>query len=390
MRLLAVVPSIYDRNPSQRYRIEQWEPLLRERGVEITYQPFEDAELNAVLYRAGDTVRKVKLVGRALGRRWRGLQAVRDFDAVYILRETALLGPPWFERWIHRTGVPFVFDFDDAVFVPYVSPSNGYLSYLKFPGKTRTICRLAAHVMAGNEYLADYARAVNNRVTVIPTTVDTSKYTVARPTAAADGPPVIGWTGSYSTAQHLRTLEGALRRLAARERFRLRVIGAPGFEMAGVDVEVVPWRSETEVADLRPIDIGVMPLPDDPWSRGKCGMKALQYMGLAIPTVCSPVGVNSDIIRDGENGLLAATEDDWVEKLTLLLRSAELRERLGAAGRVTVETTFSAAVQAPRVLQIFESVAAFRHGRASSDGTRQLSLCGGASFGSHRYPVIHV
>ncbi len=355
MRLLALVPSIYDRNPSQRYRIEQWEPLLREHGVEITYQPFEDAELNAVLYHAGDTARKVKLVGRALRRRWRGLQAVRDFDAVYILRETALLGPPLFERWIRGTGVPFIFDFDDAVFVPYVSPSNGYLSYLKFPGKTRVICRLAAHVMAGNEYLADYARAVNDRVTVIPTTVDTSKYTVVRPKPPND-PPVIGWTGSYSTAQHLRTLGGALRRLAKQERFRLRVIGAPDFEMEGVEVEVVAWRSETEVADLRPIDIGVMPLPDDPWSRGKCGMKALQYMGLAIPTVCSPVGVNSDIIRDGENGLLAATEDEWVEKLTRVLRSAELRARLGEAGRATVETTYSAAVQAPRVLQVFEAV----------------------------------
>lgn len=369
MRVLAIVPSIYDRNPSQRYRIEQWEPLLRERGVEIVYHPFEDEELNAVLYQAGNTMRKVGLVGRALVRRWQDLQAVREFDAVYILREAALLGPPWFERWIHGTGVPVIFDFDDAVFVPYVSPSNGYLSYLKFPGKTRTICRLAAHVMAGNEYLADYARAVNDHVTVIPTTVDTQKYTVERH-APPNDPPVIGWTGSHSTAQHLQTLGGALRRLAKEERFRLRVIGAPEFELEGVDVEVVAWRSETEVADLRSIDIGVMPLPDDRWSRGKCGMKALQYMGLGIPTVCSPVGVNSDIIRDDENGLLASTEDEWVEKLALLLRSAELRERLGRAGRATVETTYSAAVQAPRVFQIIESVV------RSSSGASRKKLAG--------------
>lgn len=358
MRLLAIVPSIYDRNPSQRYRIEQWEPHLRRMGVEITYQPFEDAELNRVLYQPGQMPRKVGLILKAFTRRAGGLRAVGDFDAVYILREAALLGPPIFEWLIGRSRVPFIFDFDDAVFERYVSPSNGYLSYLKFPGKTRTVCRLAAHVMAGNEYLADYARAVNEHVTVIPTTVDTAAYTV-EPRAPNDV-PVIGWTGSYSTAQHLQTLAGAFNRLAARERFRLRVIGAPGFRLEGlgeIETEVLPWRSETEVADLRPLDIGVMPLPDDRWSRGKCGMKALQYMALAIPTVCSPVGVNSDIIRDGVNGMLASTEDEWVEKLAQLLRAPDLREQLGHAGRATVEERYSAEVQAPRVREIIESVA---------------------------------
>ena len=357
MRLLAIVPSIYDRNPSQRYRIEQWEPLLRERGAEITYKPFESEELNAVLYRQGQMAAKMRLVGEALRRRGRDVRAARDFDAVYLLREAALLGPAFFERRLARAGVPFVFDFDDAVFERYVSPSNGYLSYLKFPGKTRTVCRLAAHVMAGNEYLADYARQFNANVTVIPTTVDTSKYTVEE--RGPNNVPVIGWTGSYSTVKHLLTIAGALRRLAARERFRLRVVGPPAVTLAGLeglDLDVVPWRSETEVEDLRAIDVGVMPLPDDRWSRGKCGMKALQYMGLSIPTVCSPVGVNTEIIHDGENGLLASNEDEWVEKLSLLLRSPQLRESLGRAGRATVEARYSAVVQAPRVFKIFESV----------------------------------
>ena len=366
MRLLAIVPSIYDRNPSQRYRIEQWEPLLKERGVEIVYKPFESEALNAVLYQPGQMAKKMSLVMEALRRRLKDVREARRFDAVYILREAALLGPPLFERMLARARVPFVFDFDDAVFERYVSPSNGYLSYLKFPGKTQTICRLAAHVMAGNEYLADYARRVNRHVTVIPTTVDTSKYTV-EPRAASDV-PVIGWTGSYSTVQHLLTLAGALRRLARTEAFRLRVIGSAGMRLEGfegLDVQVLPWRSETEVEDLRPFDVGVMPLPEDRWSRGKCGMKALQYMGLAIPTVCSPVGVNSEIIRDGENGLLASSEDEWVEKLRMLLRSPDLRLRLGRAGRATVDARYSAAVQAPRVFQILESVVrAAQGGRA--------------------------
>lgn len=354
MRILAIVPSVYDTNPSQRFRIEQWEPLLRERGAEVTFKPFESAELHAVLYKPGRVPEKLRLVGEALRRRAGEVRSATRYDAVYLLREAALLGPPYFERRLRRAGVPFVFDFDDAVFVPYVSPSNGYLSYLKFPGKTRAICRMAAHVMAGNSYLADYAREVNPRVTIVPTTIDTEKYTV-EPRSPNDV-PVVGWSGSYSTAQHLATLSEALRRLAARERFRLRVIGAPDFRIEGVDVEALPWRSETEVEDLHPFDVGIMPLPDDPWSRGKCGLKALQYMALGVPTVCSPVGVNTEIIEDGENGLLAATDDEWVEKLSTLLRSEELRARLGRAGRETVEARYSAAVQAPRVYDIFASV----------------------------------
>jgi len=242
------------------------------------------------------------------------------------------------------------------VFVPYVSPSNGYLSYLKFPAKTKTICRLATHVMAGNPYLADYAKQTNQNVSIVPTTIDTEKYSVLP--RERNPVPVIGWSGSFSTVQHLDSLAGALRRLARTENFRLVVIGTPVYKLDGVDVEALPWRSATEVSDLRQIDIGIMPLPDESWSRGKCGLKALQYMALGIPTVCSPVGVNSEIIQDGVNGFLAGTEDEWVAKLTQLLHDEKLRARLGAAGRATVETKYSAAVQAPRVYEILRSVVA--------------------------------
>jgi glycosyltransferase involved in cell wall biosynthesis len=334
--------------------MEQWEPLLQDRGVDITFESFEFPELNSLLYRRGHLLRKLWLVSRAFARRAKLLRAIHRYDAVYVFREAALLGPPVFERWIHRSGVPMIFDFDDAIFVRYVSPANGYLSYLKFPSKTQTICRLATHVIAGNSYLAGYAGTANSQVTIVPTTIDTDKYAMEpRP---ANDPLVIGWSGSYSTVQHLDTLRSALVRLASKQRFRLRVIGTPSFELEGVDVDAMSWRSETEVEDLRVIDIGIMPLPDEQWSRGKCGLKALQYMALGIPAICSPVGVNSDIVRDGENGFIAATENEWVEKLTRLLESASLREKLGRAGRVTVEKNYSAAVQASRVYNILESV----------------------------------
>ena len=357
MKILAIVPSLYDISPGQRYRIEQWEPILREKGVEITYSPFETDELREVLYQPGRIAEKMKFVMRSINKRRADLRGVHEYDAVYVFREAALLGPAYFERLINRSGVPMVFDFDDAVFHSYKSPSNGYLSYLKFPGKTATICRLSAHVMAGNQYLADYARKFNPRnVTIIPTTIDTDKYHFLENKAASDV-PVIGWSGSHSTVQHLDTLRETLQDLAKEAKFRLRVIGTPHYELEGVEVEALAWRSETETDDLRPIDIGVMPLPDDQWSKGKCGLKALQYMAFGVPTMCSPVGVNSEIIQDGENGFLAGTKEEWIEKLKRLLDSFELRRKLGAAGRRTVEEKYSARVQAPRVFQILSTVA---------------------------------
>jgi len=364
MRILAIVPSIYNTSPGQRFRIEQWEPLLRERGAEITYEPFESEELHKLLYQPGKLGRKLAHVSGRFAHRFSVSNAAQQFDAVYVFREAARLGPPLFEWLIKRKRVPMVFDFDDAIFVSYRSPSNGYLSYLKFAAKANTICRLASHVMVGNPYLAEYARQFNPCVTMIPTTIDTGKYTI-QPKEPVEA-PIIGWTGSFSTVQHLDTLGRALQKLAQRERFRLRVIGTPDYRLEGVEVEAMRWRAETEVDDLRSADIGVMPLPDDAWSKGKCGLKALQFMALGVPTVCSPVGVNTDIIQDGENGSIAGTEDEWVEKLSQLLRSIELRRRLGLAGRVTVESKYSAVAQAPRVYEVLESIARDARGRTKA------------------------
>jgi glycosyltransferase involved in cell wall biosynthesis len=359
MKVLAIVPSLYDTSPGQRFRLEQWEPRLKEAGVEIQYSPFETVELRRVLYQSGHALEKVGAVMRNMNRRRSELDTVKDFDLVYVFREAALLGPAWFERKIARSGIPMVFDFDDAVFVAYRSPSNGYLSYLKFPQKTGEICRLSAHVMAGNQFLADYASQFNRNVTIIPTTIDTEKY---REIEKREEPDIvtIGWSGSFSTVQHLDTIREALRELAQDERFKLRVIGTPEYKLDGVDLEALQWKADSEIDDLGKIDIGLMPLPDDKWSKGKCGLKALQYMALGIPTICSPVGVNSTIIADGENGFIADTKEEWIGKLKLLLHSPELRRRIGSAGRKTVEGEYSAAAQAPRVLEVFESVAQTR------------------------------
>lgn len=355
MKVLAVVPSLYDTSPGQRFRIEQWEPILSDEGIELVYAPFETAELKAVLHEPRHVAAKISKVMHNMRRRGSELRGADAFDLIYLFREAALLGPPVFERRLGRSGIPVVFDFDDAIFHAYRSPSNGYLSYLKFPGKTAEICRLSTHVMAGNEYLADYARPHNPNVTIVPTTIDTDKYTVQ----VAREPDVvtIGWSGSFSTIQHLDTLRDVLAELAQRDNFRLRVIGTHSYKIPGVETEAVEWRSATEINDLSEIDIGIMPLPDENWSRGKCGLKALQYMALGIPTVCSPVGVNSTIIKDGVNGYLAGTNREWIDILTALIRSPEKRRSIGLAGRETVEKKYSAAVVAPKVAEIFHQTA---------------------------------
>jgi len=354
MKVLAIVPYQFDTSPGQRFRIEQWEPFLRQRGAEITYSAFITPRLGQVLYRPGRQARKAALIAAAYLRQCSNVLRARRFDLVYLFREAALIGPALIESAIAWQRVPIIFDFDDATFVPYKSPSNGYLSYLKCFSKTGSLCRISSQVLAGNTYLADYASQFNSEVFLAPTTIDTDRYRPELRTEDMSDVPVIGWTGSHSTLQHLQTAVPALSRLAKQHRFRLVAIGADAPHIEGVQVESRPWRAATEVQDLLDIDIGIMPLPDDPWSRGKCGLKALQYMALGIPPVVSPVGVNTEIVQDNVNGVVAGTEDEWIEKLSSLLTSAALRKRLGQKARKTVEERYSARVVAPRVFEVFQ------------------------------------
>jgi glycosyltransferase involved in cell wall biosynthesis len=316
-----------------------------------------------VLYQKGHFLTKATLMTAAYMRQMSSVFRAHRYDLVYLFREAALLGPAIIESLIARQAVPIVYDFDDAIFVPYRSPSNNYLSYLKCFGKTASLCRRASQVMVGNQHLRDYATQYNSAVTVIPTTIDTDWY---RPDARrrADAVPVIGWTGSYSSYQYLERTFPSLIRLARRHRFRLVVVGTKAPNIAGVDVEFRPWRSATEVQDLADLDIGIMPLPDDAWSRGKCGLKALQYMALGIPAVVSPVGVNAKIVDDGRNGFFASNDGEWVHHLSQLIENPTLRERLGRAARITVEERYSARVIAPKVFEIFKKAISLRATRA--------------------------
>jgi glycosyltransferase involved in cell wall biosynthesis len=356
MRVLGLVPYPLGRAPCQRYRIEQWAPYLQEQGIEVEFRPFASPELLDTLYSRGaywmKALRLVVAVSRGLAR----ANCAREFDAIYLHREASLVGPALIERLVWRRNPRLVYDFDDAIWVPYVSPRNRYFSYLKAPGKTRAICRMAAAVTVGNERLAEYARRFNSRVILMPSTVSLRHYR-PRPTDGAGPLPVIGWTGSHSSAQYLQLLEAPLRELARRRRFRFRVIGLDGYGLDGVDVECRPWRESTEVEDLWPLDIGVMPLWEDPWTMGKCAMKAVQYMGIGIPAVVSPVGANSTVVQNGVTGLHATSASEWLDALGRLLDDESYRRRLGEAGRALVEREFSAEGHAPRLVELLRALA---------------------------------
>ena len=354
IRVLALVPYPEGRAPGQRFRIEQWAPLMRDEGVDVTVAPFlDDRGMNA-LYQRGRAVAKIASVLRGQARRLRQVRALAAFDAAYVYREAALGPSAWVERSVARR-LPIVYDFDDAIYLPATSDANARLGFLKDPRKAEKLCALARHVTVGNEHLAGFARRHARAVTVVPSTIDTALYAaIPKRTGTC---LVIGWTGSPTTIPYLQALLPALRRLRATFDFELRVIGGTLRDSA-LDITSVPWRAASETSDLQAIDIGVMPLADDEWARGKCGMKALQYMALGIPPVVSPVGVNTSIVRHGVNGMHASTDDEWVACLETLGRDPELRARLGREARRTVEHDYSAAVHAPRMAQVLRDAAA--------------------------------
>lgn len=348
VRVLALSP-IPIEGAGCRFRIAQFIPYLRERGFDVTISSFYSSEYFDVVYRRGQFVRKAAGAVPLIWRRLRVLGEIANYDLVFLYREAIPAGPPVIERAIAKRGIPIVYDFDDAIFLPNVSEANQRVSFLKSPERIAELLRLSAKVVAGNEFLAAYARRHHQDVTVIPTAVDTDYFKPAAARPRRDT-LLVGWIGSPTTFQYIKALAPTLRDVAAQHPFTLRVSGAgEPVNFPGLQVETPEWSLPGEVALFNTLDIGVYPLKDDDWSRGKCGFKAIQCMACGVPVVAQAVGVNREIIVDGENGFLASTPEEWRQKLGRLLTDAALRERFARAGRRTIEDRYSLRVVAPRL-----------------------------------------
>lgn len=342
---------------SSRYRVYQFLPYYKAAGLDCSVANFHTDTYVRQFIGMQDWRPKARclpyLTSRYLRRLLCLLQASR-YDLVVVEREVFPFLPPSLDSLLFQVAKAVVVEYDDATHIYHQRLLDSALLRSLLHSKVPTLMARSAGVIVGNRYLAAYAQQYNPHVLLAPTAIDTARYRVKK--AESFSPPgsaCIGWIGTSLTVSYLGEIADALRSLVGRYDIRLKVIGAPSFRMEGVSVVAIPWRLETEVEDLLSCDIGVMPLTDDAYSRGKCGAKLLQYMGVGIPSVASPVGVNQEIIQQGGNGFLAQTADEWGERLEQLITDVTLRRKLGCAAREKVERDYALSTVAPSLIAFF-------------------------------------
>ena len=342
---------------SSRLRMFQYLPCLDRFGIVVDRRPLLPDEYVSALF-AGRFSTARALAALNYMKRVGGSWHADAYDLDWVEGELLPFLPRWFERALVRERCPFVAEYDDALFHRYGLSTNAVVrSVLR--NKIDAVMREAACVIVGNRYLADHARRAGAaRVEVIPTVVDATRYKPVFHQGRQR--PVIGWIGSPVTQHYLHALHGVLREVCSRHNALLRLVGARADiaeRLPGVPLECIPWTEQTEVDLLSGMDVGIMPLPDGPFERGKCGYKLIQYMACGLPVLASPVGANSDLVRPGINGFLPEDAKDWCDAFSLLLNGVEVRRRLGTAGRLRVETELCIRVQAPRLASILREVA---------------------------------
>ncbi|HEY9176178.1 MAG TPA: glycosyltransferase [Flavipsychrobacter sp.] len=353
-KILFLVPYPLRHAPSQRFRVELFEPYLQEAGIEYSIAPFISARIWDILYKKGSAIQKATGILKGYIKRLKTvLFDVHQYDYVFVHREAAPMGPPVFEWIVAKLWrKKIIYDFDDAIWIPNTSSENRLASWLKSFWKVQYICKWSHTVVGGNEYLCNYARRYNDNVVLIPTCVDMDKMHngVKEHTS---GQVTIGWTGSHSTIPYLDEIMDVLLYAEQELNTKFILIANKKPELPLRNWEFIPWNETTEITDLLKIDIGVMPLKDDAWSEGKCGFKLIQYLSLGIPAVASPVGVNKVIVDEGINGYLCSTPDEWKSALESLVSDTGFRKKAGMAGRLKMQQQYSIAANKEKFIRLF-------------------------------------
>jgi len=342
----------YDQSgPSSRYRFYQFFPFLEKENIEITVSPLFNEKYIENLF-SGKKNRKLFNPIVAHIKRTAKLIFDQNYDLIWMEKEALPWVPAFMETGFYRKSVPYVIDYDDAVFHRYDQHSNPLIRSF-FSRKIEKVMARSSVVVAGNRYIADYAfKAGAPKVEILPTVVDMSKYQVKETFYSSVF--TIGWIGSPSTSRHIAVVAEALKNFRQKNNVEFKAMGAIQKDLDEVSGKLIPWNAETETKELTRFDVGIMPLPDTPWERGKCGFKLIQYMAAGLPVIASPVGVNSEIVDHGVNGFLARDVHEWMKYFEILRYDPDLGRKMGARGRNKIQEKYSLDIIAPQLISIFE------------------------------------
>lgn len=352
-KVMFIVPYPLKRAPSQRFRVELFEPILNEANIDYRIFPFMDEATWQVIYKNGSTLQKVFGILKSYANRFLTVFSASKFDYVFIHREAAPIGPPIFEWVLAKLfRKKIIYDFDDAIWIPNTSAVNKIAASVKCFWKVRYICKWAYKVTPGNQFLANYASQFNSNIVQIPTCVDTvHKHNKVK--AHTENTPVLGWTGSHSTLFYLDDIVPLIKELQEEQDFSFLVIADKKPTLDLKNWTFIPWNAVTEQDDLLKMDVGIMPLRADAWSEGKCGFKLIQYLSSGIPAIADPIGVNKDIIEDGVNGFICNNKQEWKRSIQLLMSNRDMRKSLGEKGRAKIVEEYSILSQHNKFLNLF-------------------------------------
>jgi glycosyltransferase involved in cell wall biosynthesis len=347
MRVLFIVPYPTE-GPSNRFRVEQYLPYLKERRIIYSVRPFYSSSIYRILYKKGNYLKKAFSILFFIFRRIYDVFSSKNYDVIFIHRE-AYPFSGYFIEWLFKlTGKKLIYDFDDSLFI-------------KKPKKIKKTIGMSDYVICGNGFLRNYAVKYNKNVFVLPTCIDTQNYKPRQDKQDKDK-VILGWIGTTFTAIYLNILKDIYKFLVSKyKNIEFRIIGG-NFPNSNLPLVVKEWSLKTEISELQEFDIGIMPLFDDDWAKGKCAFKIIQYMAVGIPTVASGVGVNVEIVEDGKDGFLVNTQEDWINKLSLLIENKELRKNMGGLARKKIERLYSVEVYKQKYIEILEKVLCAKDG----------------------------
>ncbi len=353
-KILFIVPYPIGVAPSQRFRFEQYFDLLKSNGYQYEISSFWSEKGWHLLYSQKNVMRKVLAFLIGFFKRFTLIFRVRNYDMVFIHREALPLGPPVIEYIISKIlRKKIIYDYDDAIWLQNTSDQNKLVGKMKYHQKVKSICKWSWKVSCGNEFLANFAKKYNNQVFVNPTTIDGS-YHLPFDKKVLNNPVTIGWTGSHSTTKYLNSLLPIFRKLKEKYSIKIIVISDQKPIWDFDDYEFIKWNKDKEIEQLGKMDIGIMPLDDNIWEKGKCGFKALQYMAMEIPAIVSNVGFNKTIINHGIDGYKCDNLHEWENCLNDLIQSETLRNAIGKQGRKKVMSDYSVLSNTKLFLSLFE------------------------------------